>query len=305
MKAKTPKHLPRMVAISAIEPSARNPRLDPAAADLPALAGSLGELDLLHPIQIRPNGSPGTFEIIAGERRFRAAKLAGWKEIPAVVRDDVDDAKAALIMASENLTQARLNPIERARAVALLLAPQAEGGAGLSASEAGKRIGKSRPAVANVVRLLKLPPAWQERVAAGDVKERHARGLVAYSERPEILECVDEDMRANPGDWQTDDGFADSLANVVARVESLTAGPTALQAYRGPDVSQETPLAPVGRRSAARPPAIDPAKALAQILALIPSLDQLDQLGTIVDALDARRKALTPAPRARRKAKAK
>jgi ParB family chromosome partitioning protein len=161
----------RELPLELIVPSARQPRreFDPEA--LQALAGSLGEQGVLQPVLVRPRAG-GTYELVAGERRWRAATLAGLERIPAIVREREDAAalEAALI---ENMAREDLNPIEEARACAALIEEL-----GLTKQEIGRRVGRSRVAVSNLVRLLDLPDEAIELLQSGALSEGHGRALL-------------------------------------------------------------------------------------------------------------------------------
>jgi ParB family chromosome partitioning protein len=138
---------------------------------LNALAGSLGERGVLQPVLVRPKPG-GTYELVAGERRWRAAQIAGLTEIPALVRarDDAATLELALI---ENMAREDLNPVEEARACAALVEEL-----GLTREEVGRRVGRSRVAVSNLLRLLDLPDETIELLEQGDLSEGHGRGLL-------------------------------------------------------------------------------------------------------------------------------
>ena len=142
------------------------------------LVSSLKEVGLLQPIVVRPAGD-GSFELVMGERRWRAAQEAGLEKIPAIVRQTGDDAmlRDALL---ENLHRSQLNPLEEAAAYGQLLEDF-----GCTHEELASRIGRSRPQISNTLRLLKLSPAVQRRVAAGVLSAGHARSLLAV-EDPEV-----------------------------------------------------------------------------------------------------------------------
>lgn len=166
------------VSIDAIVPNPRQPRdvFDPD--ELEGLAASLRDIGILQPVVVRPVGDG--YELIAGERRWRAAKLAGIAEVPAVVRhtDDADLLKEALV---ENIHRVQLNPLEEAAAYQQLLEDF-----GVTQEELATRLGKSRPAISNALRLLTLPPAVQNRVAAGVLTAGHAKALLAVDD-PALL----------------------------------------------------------------------------------------------------------------------
>ena len=138
---------------------------------LNALAGSLGERGVLQPVLVRPKPG-GTYELVAGERRWRAAQIAGLEEIPALVRprDDAATLELALI---ENMAREDLNPIEEARACAALVEEL-----GLTREEVGRRVGRSRVAVSNLLRLLDLPDEVVEQIEQGRLSEGHGRALL-------------------------------------------------------------------------------------------------------------------------------
>lgn len=139
------------------------------------LVHSIREVGLLQPIVVRRTGDD-TYELIMGERRWRASQQAGLETIPAIVRqtDDVDMLRDALL---ENLHRSQLNPLEEASAYAQLLEDF-----GCTHEELAQRIGRSRPQISNTLRLLKLSPAVQRRVAAGVLSAGHARSLLAVDD---------------------------------------------------------------------------------------------------------------------------
>jgi ParB family chromosome partitioning protein len=161
----------RELPLDLIVPNPRQPRreFDPEA--LQALAGSFGEQGVLQPVLVRPRPG-GTYELVAGERRWRAARLAGLERIPALVREREDAAaiEAALI---ENMAREDLNPIDEARACAALVEEL-----GLTRKEIGRRVGRSRVAVSNLVRLLDLPDEVIDLLQSGALTEGHGRALL-------------------------------------------------------------------------------------------------------------------------------
>jgi ParB family chromosome partitioning protein len=161
----------RQLPVELITPNPRQPRRDFDEETLIALAGSLGDRGVLQPVLVRPSAA-GTYELIAGERRWRAAQLAGLDTIPALVRvhDDAESLELALI---ENMAREDLNPVEEARAVALLVEEL-----GLTREEIGRRVGRSRVAVSNLLRLLDLPDEALEMLARGDLTEGHGRAIL-------------------------------------------------------------------------------------------------------------------------------
>ena len=167
------------VAPSDVVPNPRQPRQVFDTDALAELTHSIKEIGLLQPIVVRRREGPGDgarFELIAGERRWRASQEAGLDLIPAIVRETADDdmLREALL---ENLHRAELNPLEEAAAYQQLLADF-----GGTQEELAQRLGRSRPQVANTLRLLKLPPAVQRRVAAGVISAGHARALLSLDD---------------------------------------------------------------------------------------------------------------------------
>lgn len=161
----------RDLPIDLIGPSPHQPRTRFDEHGLIALAGSLHERGVLQPVLVRPLAG-GTYELIAGERRWRAAQLAGFETIPALVRPH-DDAASLEIALIENMAREDLSPVEEARACALLVEEL-----GLTREELGRRVGRSRVAVSNLLRLLDLPDEALELLASGDLTEGHGRALL-------------------------------------------------------------------------------------------------------------------------------
>ena len=161
----------RTLPVELISPNPRQPRQSFDEAGLLALADSLRERGLLQPVLVRPR-SGGTYELIAGERRWRAAQLAGLERVPALVspREDAEALEVALI---ENMAREDLNPVEEARACAALVEEL-----GLTREDVGRRVGRSRVAVSNLMRLLDLPDEVLELLERGDLTEGHGRGLL-------------------------------------------------------------------------------------------------------------------------------
>ena len=163
------------VPVDAVTPNPRQPRSVFDEEAHAQLVHSIREVGLLQPIVVRPTG-PGQYELVMGERRWRAARAAGLEHVPAIVRDTSDDAllRDALL---ENLHRSQLNPLEEAAAYDQLLQDF-----GCSHEELAHRVGRSRPQISNTVRLLRLPAAVQRRVAAGVLSAGHARALLALDD---------------------------------------------------------------------------------------------------------------------------
>lgn len=170
------------VPVAAITPNPRQPRQVFDEESMAELVHSIKEVGLLQPVVVRRLG-PESFELVMGERRWRAAQNAELDTIPAIVRETTDDAmlRDALL---ENLHRVQLNPLEEAAAYGQLLEDF-----GCTHDELAGRIGRSRPQISNTLRLLKLPPTIQRRMAAGVLSAGHARALLALddSERQEQL----------------------------------------------------------------------------------------------------------------------
>jgi ParB family transcriptional regulator, chromosome partitioning protein len=161
----------RPIPLDMIDPSPNQPRRVFDEDALLALAGSIRARGVLQPVLVRPHPS-GRYELIAGERRWRAAQLAELDAIPAVVRrhDDAASLEVALI---ENMAREDLNPVEEARACAALVEEL-----GLTREDVGVRVGRSRVAVSNLIRLLDLPDEALELIEHGDLTEGHGRALL-------------------------------------------------------------------------------------------------------------------------------
>jgi ParB family chromosome partitioning protein len=161
----------RRLPVESIVANPNQPRRRFDEDALNALAGSLGERGVLQPVLVRPKPD-GTYELVAGERRWRAAQIAGLGEIPALVRPR-DDAAALELALIENMAREDLNPIEEARACAALVEEL-----GLTREEVGRRVGRSRVAVSNLLRLLDLPDEAVEQIERGRLSEGHGRALL-------------------------------------------------------------------------------------------------------------------------------
>jgi ParB family transcriptional regulator, chromosome partitioning protein len=165
----------RRISIEFLHPNPRNPRRQFAVPELDELAASIKERGIIQPIAVRPApGASGTFEIIAGERRWRAAQRAGIHDVPVVVLE-VNDAEALELAIIENVQREDLNPLEEAGGY------QALGNEfKYSQDEIAKVVGKSRSHVTNMLRLLKLPEAVQAYIRSGELSAGHARALIGH-----------------------------------------------------------------------------------------------------------------------------
>ena len=167
------------VDINLISPNPKQPRTVFDEEQLAELALSIKEVGLLQPPVVRSIGN-GKYQLIMGERRYRASKLAGLKSIPVIIRQTPDDQllREALV---ENIHRSQLNPLEEGAAYQQLL-----NDFGYTHDELADRLGKSRPAITNTMRLLNLPASVQRRVAAGVLSAGHARALLSLTDEKEI-----------------------------------------------------------------------------------------------------------------------
>ena len=197
-----------------IVPNPRQPRTHFDADDLAELVHSVREFGVLQPVVVRDTGE-GTYELIMGERRTRAAREAGLESIPAVIRDTADEhlLRDALL---ENLHRSELNPLEEASAYQQLLEDF-----GITQEELATRIGRSRPQISNTIRLLKLPMPVQQRVAAGVLSAGHARAILSLTD-------VDAMQR-----------LADKIVNEDLSVRAAEAAAKAPDAGRSPVVKPQ------------------------------------------------------------------
>lgn len=163
------------ISISSIEPNKKQPRRQFDKEKIDALANSIKENGLIQPIIVTPSKN-GMYKIVAGERRWRASKKAGIKEIPAVIRE-YSDEKIAEIALVENLQREDLNPIEEALGYKTLLEEF-----NLTQELVSKRIGKSRSAIANSMRLLSLEDQIQKLLISGDISSGHARAILSVED---------------------------------------------------------------------------------------------------------------------------
>jgi ParB family chromosome partitioning protein len=208
----------RELDVTKIEPNPDQPRAKFDNTALEALAGSIGSVGLLQPLIVRPL-EDGRFELVAGERRWRAAQKAGIDRVPAVVRSSPEDERlqAALI---ENMVREDLNPVEEARACASLVDDL-----GISKEELARRVGRSRAAISNLIRLLDLPDPALSLLERGELTEGHGRA---------ILQVADQDRRTKLAKQAADEGWS------VRELERRTAGaPKRKKAPTGGRISTE------------------------------------------------------------------
>jgi ParB family chromosome partitioning protein len=197
----------RELPVELLVANPRQPRRRFDDEALQALAGSLGERGVLQPVLVRAKPG-GTYELVAGERRWRAAQIAGLEKIPALVRPhgDAESLELALI---ENMAREDLNPIEEARACAALVEEL-----GLTREDVGRRVGRSRVAVSNLMRLLDLPDETVELLEDGALSEGHGRAL---------LLAEDHGARRSLGRTAVEEGWSVRIVEARAR-ENNAAG---------------------------------------------------------------------------------
>jgi ParB family chromosome partitioning protein len=211
---------PRRAPIENLTPNPRNPRRAFTDAELDELAASIRERGIIQPIVVRQAGAPEHYEIIAGERRWRAAQRAGLHEVPIAVVDatDVQSLEFAII---ENVQRADLNPIEEAAGYVALMEQ-----CNHTQEQVAQIVGKSRPYVANMVRLLKLPEPVKALVRAGKLSAGHARLLVGHSNAQILAEmAVDEGYSVRQlEEWVRVDDSKPGDATVDAQQKKIRAG---------------------------------------------------------------------------------
>lgn len=183
--------------IQKLEPNRQQPRQDFDEVALQELADSISEHGVIQPIAVRPLGN-GYYQIIAGERRWRASRLAGLTEVPVNILD-VTEQEAAQLTLIENLQREDLNPMEEARGYEALINQY-----GLSQEEAAKSVSKSRPAVANALRLLKLPKSIVSLIEDGSLSAGHARALIPLEQEELQKEAASKIMEGQLSVRQTE-----------------------------------------------------------------------------------------------------
>jgi ParB family transcriptional regulator, chromosome partitioning protein len=181
----------RELAAELIRPNPKQPRQDFDGESLLALSESIQARGVLQPLVVRPLPG-GSYELIAGERRLRAAKLAGLERVPAIVRE-TEEAERLELALIENMAREDLNPIDEARACATLVDDL-----GVTKEELGRRVGRSRVAISNAVRLLELPDEVQAMLQAGELSAGHGRALLMCKDHGERKRLA---RAARDGDW--------------------------------------------------------------------------------------------------------
>ncbi|NLV86758.1 MAG: ParB/RepB/Spo0J family partition protein [Clostridiales bacterium] len=206
------------LAIEKVEPRLDQPRSVFDESALQELADSISQFGIIQPITVRKLDS-GYYQIIAGERRWRAARLAGLKEVPVRVID-ADDKRAMELALVENLQREDLNPIEEARGFQSLMQEY-----GMTQDEASQSVGKSRPAVANSLRLLSLAPPVMAMVEDGDISAGHARTLLPVKDEALQLKMANKVYEEGLSVRQTEQ----LISKLIADFEKTEEAPTEKQ----------------------------------------------------------------------------
>lgn len=209
------------VKLSDIKPNTNQPRKTFDKEKLQELANSIEENGLIQPVILRSEGKG--YEIVAGERRWRAARLAGLKEIPAVIRE-LEEQELALFAIIENMQREDLNPIEEANGVASMADIY-----GMTQDEISKSIGKSRPYITNMLRLLKLPTAIQDLISNGELSNGHGRALLGLDT---------EELQLSVAKKVTAEGLSVRQTEELVRNGGTRRTPKPRKKRKSPDVEQ-------------------------------------------------------------------
>ncbi len=203
------------IPVGLVRRNPRQPRRVMDAAALDELASSISAVGVVQPVIVRE--TPDGYELIAGERRWRAAQLAGFTVVPAIVRkaSDVESLELALI---ENVVRQQLNPVDEAYALKVLLEDL-----GVTQENLAARVGKSRSAITNKMRLLDLPGAVQEMLADGSLSEGHGRALLGLPERGKQLQLARKVIDRGLSVRQVEDEVRNAAAGVVKTKAAVTA----------------------------------------------------------------------------------
>ena len=173
-----------MLSINEVEPNRNQPRKNFNQKALEELAKSIEQNGIIQPILVRPM-SDGSYQLIAGERRWRAARMAGLHEVPVTIREMTDE-EASVFALIENLQREDLNPVEEAQGLKSLIETY-----GFTQEESADKVGKSRTAVTNTLRLLKLPSPVLQMLGDGKISAGHARALLGLDEEKEMLRIAE------------------------------------------------------------------------------------------------------------------
>lgn len=179
---------PSTLRLTEIEPNKEQPRKDFSDTALSELADSIREHGVLQPLLVRPLPS-GRYQIVAGERRWRASRMVGLSEVPVVIRE-MSDSQSMEIALIENLQREDLNIIEEALGYRTLMNEH-----GYTQEQVAQRVGKSRPAIANALRMLNLPPAVEELVRQGRITPGHGRALLGLADEKVMVETANRVLK--------------------------------------------------------------------------------------------------------------
>jgi ParB family chromosome partitioning protein len=224
-EAQPGEHL-RQIPVKQLQPGKYQPRMHMDPAKLSELAESIKAQGVIQPIVVREL-SPGKFEIVAGERRWRASQEAGLADVPVVVRD-LDDRTVIAMALIENIQREDLNPLEEAQSLQRLI-----GEFSLTHAEAAEAVGRSRAAVSNLLRLLELPPAIRALLEARRLEMGHARALLTLS--PELASKLASEA--------ADQGW--SVREVEHRAQQFAAGKVPVASGKKPKPGKATPQADI------------------------------------------------------------
>ena len=178
-----------LLRLTEIEPNKEQPRKQFDESALSELADSIKEHGVLQPLIVRPLSS-GSYQLVAGERRFRASRMAGLSEVPVIIRE-LSDAQSMEIALIENLQREDLNPVEEALGYVSLMNEF-----NITQDDVARRVGKSRSAVANAVRLLNLPEPVLKMVEAGDISQGHARALLSFDDEEQCISVANQIVKS-------------------------------------------------------------------------------------------------------------
>jgi len=208
----------REVPVDAIRPNPWQPRTNFDEHELEELAQSIREHGVLQPVLVSQR-SDGTFQLITGERRWRAVQLAGMSTVPAMVKEVTPQASLELALV-ENIQRRDLNPLEEAHAFRTLLDEH-----GLTQEQLGQRIGKSRVAITNTLRLLGLPEPVREALASGSLTEGHARAILMANGEPQRLRLLERVLEQHLSVRETEALAREMNARAVREPSEVRADP--------------------------------------------------------------------------------
>ena len=257
----------RELPVKSIDRNPDQPRTNFSPEALEALSESIKASGVVQPLIVRPAGR-GKFEIIAGERRWRAAQMAGVEKVPVVIRDS-DEADRLEVALIENMVRENLNPVEEAKACAALVEDL-----GLSKEELGKRVGRSRPQISNLIRLLDLPDDVLEMLEQGELSEGHGRAILQVPDHGDRRKLAKQAKKEGWSVRQTESG-----ARALAETAQKPSRKRSLSAEENEAISAATEKLETGLD---RPVRIKP-KGKGLVVEI--ELDDLDQAIEIADRL--------------------